>query len=169
MSNNKNNIDFTFFDRVKDTYDLCGRMGHTDYIDFLTQNEVPENVMKGKDDYGRKFLLIKIGGFNLNTNKFFRSGQVFFERYTNEPYIVGADYEGSFIHTDGGTRPEQYKLINDLVDGKVVKIKEEHRYYSRKNNVIIANMDYWENRFARIIQKNWKNYRIRLKTREKFK
>ena len=29
-----------------------------------------------------------------------------------------------FIWTSGGTRPEQYQLINDLVDGKLVEIKE---------------------------------------------
>lgn len=155
MGNNPDNIDFTFYDRVPDTYDLSGRMGRTDYIDFLTRDEVPKNVMKGKDRYGRNFLTIKIGGIDLDDNKFFRSSQVFFQRYTDSPCIASADFEGMFIHTYGGATPPQYQLINDLVDGKVVKIKEEHRFNSRKWNVIIANMDYWENKFSRIIQKNW--------------
>ena len=59
--------------------------------------------------------------------------------------------------------PPQYKLINDLVDGKIVKIKEEHRFNSSKWNVIIASMDYWENRFAKIIQRNWDICRYNLK------
>lgn len=151
----ENNIDFTFYDRVNDEYDLGGRMGHTDYIDFLTQDEVPKNMMKGKDMYGRKFLTMKIGGIDLDNNKFFRSGQVFFQRYTDEPYVAGADFEAAFIHTTGGTKPLQYQLINDLVDGKLVKIKEEHRFCSNRYNVVIANMDYWEDKFAKIIQKNW--------------
>lgn len=150
------NIDFSFFDRVQDTFDLGDRMGSTDYIDFLTQDEVPKNIMKGKDCYGRKFLTMKIGGIDLNDNKFFKSGQVFFERYINEPYIVGANFEGMFIWTTGGTRPEQYKLINDLVDGKLVIIKDEHKFNSSNSNVAIASMDYWENKFAKIIQKNFK-------------
>ena len=149
------NIDFTFFDRVNDTFDLRGRMGTTDYIDFLTRNEVPKNVMKGIDIYGRKFLTMKIGGIDLDNNKFFKSSQVFFERYTGEPYLASADFEGLFIWTTGGTNPAQYKLINDLVDGKLVKIEEAHRFNSGKHNVIIANMDYWENHAAKIIQKNW--------------
>jgi hypothetical protein len=149
------NIDFSFFDRVPDTFDLNDRMGTTDYIDFLTQDEVPKNVMKGEDCYGRKFLTMKIGGINLDNMKFFRTGQVFFERYTNQPYIASADFEGMFIHTTGGTNPSQYQLINDLVDGKFVKVKEEHRFNSSKHNVIIANMDYWENKFAKVIQKNF--------------
>ena len=150
-----NNIDFTFFDRIQDTFDLGDRMGTTDYIDFLTQDEVPKNMMKGVDCYGRKFLTMKIGGIDLDTMKFFKSGQVFFERYSNQPYIASADFEGMFIWTTGGTNPDQYQLINDLVDGKLVKIKEEHKFNSGNSNVIIANMDYWENHFAKIIQKNF--------------
>ena len=149
-------IDFTFYDRVNDTYDLGGRMGSTDYIDFLTQKEVPKNMMKGIDRHGRKFLTMKIGGFDLNNMRFFRSGQVFFERYTGSPYIASGWFGGAFLQTTAGTRPIQYQLINDLVDGKIVKIKKDHRFSSSNSNVIIANMDYWENHFARIIQKNWK-------------
>ena len=158
----ENKIDFTFYDRVKDEYNLRGRMGHTDYIDFLTQDEVPKNMTKGTDGHGRKFLTMKIGGINLDNNKFFRAGQVFFQRYTDQPHIVGAGFHDyslgfgdSFIDTCGGTKPAQYQLINDLVDGKLVKIKKEHHFASSNHNAIIANMDYWENRFSRIIQKNW--------------
>jgi len=155
MENNPDDIDFTFYERVPDTYDLGRRMGHTDYIDFLTQDEVPKNVMKGKDRYRRNFLTMKIGGIDLDNNTFFRSGQVFFQRYTDAPHIASACFEGTFIQTFGGATPPQYQLINDLVDGKVVKIEEEHRFNSSKCNVIIANMDYWEKKFAKIIQRNW--------------
>jgi hypothetical protein len=157
MEREENAIDFTFFDRITDTYYLGRRMGHTDYIDFLYQDEVPKNMMKGRDKYSRQFLTMKIGGIDLDTMKFFKCGQVFFERYTDSPYIAGADFADlvPFINTCGGTRPAQYQLINDLVDGRLVKVQEEHRFNSSNNNAIIANMDYWENRFAKIIQKNW--------------
>lgn len=148
-------IDFSFFDRVYDIYDLNGRMGVTDYIDFLKQNEVPKNVMKGIDCYGRKFLTMKVGGICLDTGIFFKSGQVFFERYSNEPFIASGSFDGIFIWTTGGTTSIQYKLINDLVDGKLVKLEEEHKFNSSNYNVVIANMDYWENKFARMIQRNW--------------
>lgn len=157
-------IDFTFYDRVPDTFDIGERMGHTDYIDFLSQDEVPKNMMKGTDILGRKFLTMKIGGIDLDNNKFFRSAQVFFQRYTDGPYIVGASFHDptfkwtdSFLDTCGGTKPIQYELINKLVDGKVVKIEDEHHFCTSKGNIniVIANMDYWENKFSRIIQKNW--------------
>ena len=159
------NIDFSFFDRVNNVYDLGGRMGPTGYIDFLTKKEVPKNLMKGVDCYGRKFLTLKVGGIDLDNNKFFTTSQVFFERYSAEPYIVGADMEGSFIWTTGGTHPIQYQLINDLVDGKLVKIRKEHRFISSNCNVILANMDYWENLAAKKIQKNWNNYRFNPKNK----
>jgi len=145
-----------FFDKVKDTFNLGGRMGLTDYIDFLKQDEVPKNLMKGVDIYGRKFLTMKIGGIDLNNNKFFKSGQVFFERYSNDhTKIAGADFEGSFISIYGRINQDQLKLIDDLVDGKIIKVKSEHRFNSSDYNVIIANMNYWEKLAARKIQKNF--------------
>ncbi len=154
---NQQEIDFTFYDKINDTFDLNGRMGITDYIDFLTQKEVPKNVMKGVDCYGRKFITMKIGGIDLDNMKFFRSAQVFFERYTDSPYLAGADFEGSFILISGGVNRSQYQLINDLVNNKVIQIKDEHRFNSCKFNCIIANMDYWEEKAARIIQKFWRH------------
>ena len=151
-----NQVDTSFFDRVHDIFDIGDRMGRTDYIDFLTPEEVPKNVMKGVDCYGRKFLTLKVGGYNLDNMKFFKTGQVFFERYTDEPYIASGQFgDNMFIWTTGGTRPIQYQLINDLVDGKLVEIKEEHRFNSGKFRCILANMDYWEHHFAKIIQKNF--------------
>lgn len=159
-------IDFSFFDRVNDVYDLGGRMGPTGYIDFLTRREVPKNIMKGIDCYGRKFITLKVGGIDLEHNKFFTISQVFFERYSYEPDIVGADMENiSFISTVGGTEPIQYQLINHLVDGKIVRIKKEHRFNSSNCNIILANMDYWENLAAKKIQKNWNNYRFNPKNK----
>ena len=149
-------FNMAIYNNIADIYDLGGRMGTTDYIDFLTQDEVPKNVMRGVDDYNRKFLTMKIGGIDLDTMKFFRTGQVFFERYTGEPYLASAQFEGMFIWTTGGTSPVQYQLIHDLIQGKLVKLREEHKFNSGKHNVIVANMDYWEHHFSKIIQKNWK-------------
>ena len=50
------------YDTIQNSLDIGERMGMTDYIDFLTQDEVPKNVMKGVDYYRRKFITIKIGG-----------------------------------------------------------------------------------------------------------
>ena len=35
-------VDTSFFNRVQDTFDIGNRMGTTDYIDFLSPDEVPK-------------------------------------------------------------------------------------------------------------------------------
>lgn len=149
-------IDNSFFQRInnEDIYDLQGRMGKTDYIDFLTKREIPKNVMKGVDKYNRRFIILKIGGYDLYTSKFFRTGQVFFERYTNEREIMGANFEGMFIWTQGGTNYDQYKLINDLVDEKLVKLKETHHFNSGTCNCLVANMNYWNKLPTKLLGKD---------------
>ena len=52
-------------------------MGRTDYIDFLTPEEVPKNVMKGVDCYGRKFLTLKVGGYDLDNMRFLKLDRYF--------------------------------------------------------------------------------------------
>ena len=39
-------FDMTIYNSIPDIYDLGGRMGTTDHIDFLTRDEVPKNVMR---------------------------------------------------------------------------------------------------------------------------
>ncbi len=149
------NIDISFYDRIKDVLDIGDKVGDTDYIDFLTHDEVPKNIMKGIDYYNRKFITIKCGWYNMKDMKFHRTSQVFFQRYTNDLHWQSASFEGSFILTSGGISKEQYQLINDLVDGKLLKLEEHHRPAGMKQNCIIASMDYWENYFAIKIQKQW--------------
>ena len=61
---------------------------------------------------------------------------------------------GEFMYSDGGLNEEQYKLLNDLVDGKTIMINREHRFVLY-NNHIVASMDTWENKYSKIIQKNF--------------
>lgn len=157
-------IDNSFFERISnnDIFDLNGRMGLTDYIDFLKKSEVPKNVMKGVDKFSRRFIILKIGGYDLDSGIFFRTGQVFFERYTNQSEIMGANFEGIFIWTQGGTNRDQYKLINDLVDEKLVKLKENHYFNSGTHNCLVANMNFWQKLPEKLINKDLSIDKIKL-------
>ena len=88
----------TYFDRVQDTFDIG--VSTTDYIDFLSLDEVPKNIMKGVDCYGRKFLTLKVGGYDLDNRRFLRTGQVFFERYNDAPYIGRWTIRRSYVYLD---------------------------------------------------------------------
>ena len=152
-------------EKIQHTFDLNGRMGFTDYIDFLTPKEVPYNKVKGIDMFRRPFIILKVGIYDLKTTKFYKTGQVFFQRYspTYLPHPCyfyswqGAFLDGEFLETSGGISPAQIKLIGDIVDNKLVKFHEDHRGYKIKSHdeKVIASMDYWEDSAARVIQKNF--------------
>lgn len=145
------------YDLIKDEYDLGVRCGYTDYIDFLTLDEVPKNVMRGIDCFRRKFITLKVGIKDQKTGELRKSAQVFFQRYTDGRGWVGAIFGlNCFLETCGGMKNNQYDIIEDLVNGKMVKLTDAHRYSRGFNSGdIIASMDVWELKAANLIKRNW--------------
>ena len=149
--------DLGFYYKINNFLDIGNRVGLTDYIDFLREHEITHNLMKGVDTYKRKFIVMKVGIMNPKTGKLYRLQQVFFQRYTNELYdwmtatIVG---NVEFMYSYGGMKPIQYKMINDLVDGKTIMVEDCHRMSSPNfTGYVIATMDTWEKKYAKIIQR----------------
>ena len=149
--------------KIKHEYDLKCRLGNTQYIDFLFPNEIPFNKMKGTDLFDRAFIILKVGVLDLKQDKFVKTGQVFFQRYsptnlTHPSYFYnwqGASLDGEFLLTGGGISPQQIDLLTDIVNNKLILLNEEHRAckFRTGNCKVIASMDYWEDKAARIIQK----------------
>ena len=154
-----------FFNNIPDTLDIGDRTGWTQYIDFLKREEVPQNMMKGIDIFGRKFITLKVGIMK-DSGKLFKTGQVFFQRYTGGNIWMGAVFEGKFIFTDGGMTSEQFDLIDKIVKGKKVVLDADFYPIEFYQGGIIALMDVWEETFAKVIQRNFiiarynPNYRI---------
>lgn len=71
-------------------------MGYTDYIDFITLNDMTAPIMKGKDIYNRPFISIRYID-NISNSK---SVVTFFQRYTNEyhTWAIGSRYRSMFYH-----------------------------------------------------------------------
>ena len=151
--------------QIEDIYDLKGRMGNTQYIDFLYPDEIPKNKMKGCDIFDRNFIILKVGIYDYNLGILKKTGQVFFQRYpttnlTHPSYFYnwqGASLDGEFLQTGGGLNAEQIKLICDIVNNKKIIVESKHRVckfrdYDKKE---IASMDYWEDKAARIIQRQF--------------
>ena len=149
--------------KIKNEYDLKCRLGNTQYIDFLFPNEIPYNKMKGRDLFERSFIILKIGILNLKTGDFIKKGQVFFQSYsptslTHPSYFYNwqaASLDGEFINTDRGLTTPQIQLITDIVNNKLILLNEDHfpTNFSLGDCLVIASMDYWEDRAARTIQK----------------
>ena len=59
-----------------------------------------------------------------------------------------------FMNSYGGMKQQQYKMINDLVDGRTLKVEDCHRLSSPNfTGYIIATMDIWEKKYAQVIQR----------------
>ena len=138
------------------------RIGATDYIDFITKEEVTHPVMIGIDFFRRKFIVIKA----IVDNKI--CIQTFFQRYSDDSELwMGANIRGNcyeLLGTIGGVKYIQAKLLKDIVDGKIIKITEEHNPSCNLTNSIINKnvMLYDEKKWnaAKIIQRNWNFYRF---------
>lgn len=151
--------------QIQDIYDLKGRMGNTHYIDFLYPDEIPKNKMKGSDIFDRDFIILKVGIYDYNLGTLKKTGQVFFQRYpntnlTHPSYFYnwqGGSLDGEFLQTGGGLNAQQIKLICDIVNNKKIKIESKHRVrkFRDSDKKEIASMDYWEDKAARVIQRQF--------------
>ena len=92
---------------------IGNRTGVTDYIDFISWDEVTSPVMRGQDIYGREFFVIKF----LVDNKI-KLMQTFFQRYSIEEDLwQGCGHATEqLIETCGGMRPEQFKFIERIIN-----------------------------------------------------
>ena len=150
---------------IKDEFDLKGRMGNTQYLDFLYPDEIPKNKMKGRDIFNRDFIILKVGIYDYNLGTLKKTGQVFFQRYprselTHPSYFYnwqGATLDGEFLQTGGGINRDQIKLICDIVNNKKIMVESKHRVCKFRENdkKEIASMDYWEDQAARVIQRQF--------------
>lgn len=151
--------DLEFYNKIHNILDIGNRKGLTDYIDFIEEKELTHNLMKGVDVFNRKFITIKVGILDINTNKLIRLNQVFFQRYSgniNDWMSATIENQCEIMYSYGGMKEAQYQLLNDLVHGKTLIIKDEYRISSEYlNGSIIASMDTWEKKYAKIIQKNF--------------
>tara|TARA_B100001093_G_scaffold515387_1_gene591609 strand:+ start:212 stop:787 length:576 start_codon:yes stop_codon:yes gene_type:complete len=151
--------------QINDIYDLKGRMGNTQYLDFLYPDEIPKNKMKGCDMFGRDFIILKVGIYDYNLRTLKKTGQVFFQRYprtnlTHPSYFYnwqGGYLDGEFLKTGSGLNAEQLKLICDIVNNKKIKVGSKHRVckFRDHDKKEIACMDYWEDKAARVIQRQF--------------
>jgi hypothetical protein len=102
---------------------LGNKQGNTAYIDFITLDDMTHSIMRGIDMYNRRFIVIKM---IINNTPLM---QTFFQRYIeSEGFWMGAGHHGGhLIATEGGMKDNQFKLIDNIINDKIVKIEEKHR------------------------------------------
>jgi hypothetical protein len=119
--------------------DINTRAGHTDYIDFITPEDMSHSVMRGTDFYGRPFLAVKINcEQSLKTEeedteedhkctKRYEVVGTFFQRYTDSHSAVayGTCFQQDLLYDDSRVRTEQDQeiianRINKLLRGETI-------------------------------------------------
>jgi hypothetical protein len=110
--------------------DIKNRRGLTDYIDFLTWDEVTNSIMTGTDFLGRRFIVIKM---IINNEK---RMETFFQRYYNDLgtwQICGHTTPRVFSST-GGMNESQANFLKDMVEKGKTVLQEGHRHRIPKLN-----------------------------------
>lgn len=100
------------------------RYGTTNYIDFIKQSELQENVMKGIDDFNRPFIVFKAEIIYDNSKFNIKTFTTFFQRYTDDKLLWhSCSHDGPLLFdTSGGANISQLKLLDDLLKNGHVNI-----------------------------------------------
>ena len=109
--------------------------------------------MIGKDNYRRKFLIIKA----IIDNKKYM--QTFFQRYTDNNLLwMGCGHATTeFLSTYNGLRIDEAKLILDIIEGKNIVLNDEHRISSNNINKKVMLYDEEKHIAANKIKNYWFN------------
>ena len=114
--------------------DVGERRGHTDYIDFIRENEIDKgwSVVKGFD-MGFRFFIVIRSEFVYSDGRKERTFSTFFQRYNDSKTLWHCcGHDGvTLMNTEGGMNIEQFELICQLLyQGKIILDSENiHHTY----------------------------------------
>jgi len=126
------------------TLDVRDRFGNTNYIDFIKQSEVTENIMKGIDDNERPFIVFKAEFVYNNTNtnsKIIKTFTTFFQRYTDNKLLwhtCGNDGDLLF-DSNGGANLVQIKMIEEILKNGYIDLTPDIDIYQLKLKINYKN------------------------------
>lgn len=109
------------------TIDLGTKNGSTGYLDFIKPEDTNENnVVKGIDQFGRKFIVIK-STFILSDNGIIESFCTFFQRYSDNSltWHCCGHYGFNMMSTEGGMNLEQFEFLDELLQSGEIELNED--------------------------------------------
>lgn len=125
--------------------DIKDRFGATNYIDFIKQSEVTENIMKGVDDNERPFIVFKAelvyNTNNTNTKIIKKTFTTFFQRYTDNKLLwhTCGDDGNLLFDSNGGANLVQIKLIEELLKNKYIDLTPDMDIYQLRLKINYEN------------------------------
>lgn len=134
---------------------MIGDISNLDWMDF---EKLEDDVVVGSTIDKEKYFLVMKYELQLSTKRYIKNFQCFFQPcYANKDLWVSNTNSISFINTRFGLTPYQKKLVENLIDGKIVTLTPNHfpcenRFIGKK----IATPDVWrKQRAVEIIERNW--------------
>tara|TARA_Y100000114_G_C11684366_1_gene290259 strand:+ start:157 stop:735 length:579 start_codon:yes stop_codon:yes gene_type:complete len=153
------NMMIRIFDRDDIPYiNTKDRFGVTGYVDFIHEDEVTHPIMKSRDSFGRKIIIIKfIMNYTVFIQTFFQR-EAFFEDLWMGAYVRGNNHF-TLLNTIGGLTEHQAKLLLDISLGKTVIVDENHKIQYIENKSYIGNEIFLYDdkiiKAANLIQRHW--------------
>jgi hypothetical protein len=126
--------------------DLDNNIGHSDYIDFITDNDLgTNNIMKGIDIYQRPFIVIR-AEYGFQDGSSIKTFSTFFKRYNDYDSILWhcCGHGGlNLMLTDGGMNTEQFEFLDELLCLKQINLTKEIIY--KCNLLVYPNFNNFNN------------------------
>lgn len=119
--------------------DLGNRSGHTDYIDFITTQEMSSSIMRGIDVYKRPFIAFKVKVIDAN-NVEQEMVSTFFQRYTDDIYnwAYGTCYNTNTLYHNSRIHDYEYEMLTSRLCKLISGIPIKNIEYS-KNDIDYEN------------------------------
>jgi len=130
------------------------RQGGTDYIDFLSWDEITEPAVMGIDCYARYFIVIKFM-INRKGKEPEKIMQTFFQRYSYQNLWMGCGHATqNLMWTDGGMKQEQFLFLDRILKGETLEIPNNINSIYPDGTVSLYDEKKWN--AAEKIQKQWR-------------
>jgi len=107
--------------------DIGKRVGHSEYIDFIQEEELLDNnIMKGTDSYRRKFIVIKAIVILKNGERK-KTFSTFFQRYSENDLLwhCCGHHGVNLMDTCGGMNIGQIIFLRELLYNKKCELTSE--------------------------------------------
>ena len=139
--------------------EIGNRSGYTDYIDFITTEDLGNNnIMRGRDAYNRPFLCVKVNVYEETSDTVqtesaiegtlqkYEAVGTFFQRYTDSHSAIafGTCYPQNLIYDDSRVRSERDQIIianriNMLLHGETINDYDSWRYNDYESERVVGN------------------------------
>lgn len=103
--------------------DIGNKMGATEYIDFIREEDMTAPIMRGFDCFSRPFLVFHM---KMGDQVFLETVFKRYSSYYDKCWMSCGHATPNLIQSCGGMRKAQFDFFQELIDGKSPTLTEDH-------------------------------------------